>query len=282
MKEVTKRLFLAGFIIPLLIVIVFFLPYAHYLALLAAVIFFTYTGTREFLALSLKDSISQTETTIAAFGGFVFPVLFYLQINSYITTDAVEAVLIAVFSVILIANLVMYETGRNNGALKKIAVTIASVIYPGFFLAYTVKLTSLPHTSGLMVFFLLVVFINDSAAYASGLLFGRNSWKPFKVSPKKSIVGFTGGTLASIASGVLYILVNPEVIPAPLWTVAVLALIMSLTANIGDLIESVLKRSAGVKDSGSIMMGRGGVLDSIDSLLFTAPAYYFILSLILR
>lgn len=131
-----------------------------------------------------------------------------------------------------------------------------------------------------MVFFLLVVFINDSAAYASGMLWGRKSCKPFKVSPKKSIVGFIGGTIAAVASGVIFIAFNPDVIPVPLYIVAALAFILSLTANTGDLIESVLKRSAGVKDSGAIMMGRGGVLDSIDSLLFTAPAYYFILLLL--
>lgn len=280
MKEVTKRLFLAGIVIPLLIIIVFLLPYMHYLALLAAVIFFTYTGTLEFIRISLKEKISAKGAFLSALTGVIFPVLFYLQVNNYISIVIMEIILAASASLILIINLILFEINEDSIALKRLTVQIASIIYPGYFLGYTVKFTSLPHSSGLMVFFLLVVFINDSAAYASGMLWGRKSCKPFKVSPKKSIVGFIGGTIAAVASGVIFIAFNPDVIPVPLYIVAALAFILSLTANTGDLIESVLKRSAGVKDSGAIMMGRGGVLDSIDSLLFTAPAYYFILLLL--
>ncbi len=277
MKEVTKRILLAVLVIPILIVIIFFLPGMHNIALLGVLVLFTFIGTWEFVTITLKDDISRTGAVFSAFSGFIFPVLFYLQINNWITTLGIEIALSTVFSIILILNLIRYEKKEDTTTLKRLAVQISSVIYPGFFLGYLIKVTSLPHSSGLILLFLLVIFINDSAAYTFGMLFGRKSWKPFKVSPKKSIVGFIGGTVTAVVSGMVFIILFPEVLSTSLAGAALLSLILSVTANIGDLIESVLKRSAGVKDSGAIMMGRGGVLDSIDSLLFSAPMYYFML-----
>ena len=277
MKEVTKRIFLAVLVRPVLLIIIFFLPFMHYAAFLATVLFFTYTGTKEFISISLKDKISGKGAVLSALTGIVFPVLFYLQANNWITSTGMEIAVIAVFSIILSVNLVLYELKEDSSTLKRLAVQISSVIYPGLFLGYILKLITLPHNSGLVILFLLVIFINDSAAYMFGMLFGRKSWKPFRVSPKKSIVGFIGGTVTSVAAGTAYIALFPDILPHPFYTVALISFVLSVSANIGDLIESVLKRSAGVKDSGSIMLGRGGVLDSIDSLLFSAPVYYFIL-----
>lgn len=277
MKEVTKRILLAVLVIPILIVIIFFLPCMHNIALLGVLVLFTFIGTWEFVTITLKDNISRIGTVFSAFSGFIFPVLFYLQVNNWITTLGIEIALSTVFSIILVLNLIQYEKKEDTTTLKRLAVQISSVIYPGFFLGYLIKVTSLPHSSGLILLFLLVIFINDSAAYTFGMLFGRKSWKPFKVSPKKSIVGFIGGTVTAVVSGMVFIILFPEVLSTSLAGAALLSLILSVTANIGDLIESVLKRSAGVKDSGAIMMGRGGVLDSIDSLLFSAPMYYFML-----
>ena len=280
MNEVTKRILLAILVIPVLLIIIFFLPFMHYAAFLVTVLFFTYTGAREFISISLKEDISRTGAALSALAGIVFPVLFYLQANNWITATGMEIALISVFSVLLTVNLARYELKEDSSTLKRLIVQLSSVIYPGLFLGYILKLIILPHNSGLVILFLLVIFINDSAAYMFGMLFGRKSWKPFRVSPKKSIVGFVGGTVTSVAAGTVYIALFPDIIPHPLYTVALISFVLSVTANIGDLIESVLKRSAGVKDSGTIMLGRGGVLDSIDSLLFSAPVYYFILVLL--
>ncbi len=277
MKELTKRLLLAGFIVPFLIIVINFLPFAHYLALSLVIMFFAYTGTKEFLLLSINRNRKGIKPYLAALPGLTFPVLFYLENGGYIKRIHLDIFFIFIVSIILILVLINYERKENTQALKEITAQITSLVYPGLFLAYTIKLISLPHSTGIFIFFLLVIFINDSAAYGFGLLFGRNSWKPFKVSPKKSLVGFIGGTLSAIAAGVIFSFLRPEVIPGSLWNTAVTAFILSLTADIGDLIESVIKRSAQVKDSGSLMLGRGGVLDSIDSLLFSAPVFYFIL-----
>ncbi len=139
MKEVTKRIVLAVVVIPVLIIIIFFLPFMHYIALLVVLLLFTFIGTREFVSITLKDDISRTGSFLSAFGGLIFPVLFYLQVNNLITTLGMEISLAVAFSLILILNLIRYERKEDTAALKRITVQISSVIYPGFFLGSLIK-----------------------------------------------------------------------------------------------------------------------------------------------
>jgi phosphatidate cytidylyltransferase len=93
------------------------------------------------------------------------------------------------------------------------------------------------------------------------------------------MAGFAGGIFASlfvtILSGILY----PQIFSGPLYIMVLLGLTAGCTTILGDLVESGIKRSSGVKDSGSVIMGRGGLLDSIDSLLLTAPVFYYFMKL---
>jgi phosphatidate cytidylyltransferase len=115
-----------------------------------------------------------------------------------------------------------------------------------------------------------VIVISDSAQYYTGRTLGRRSLAP-TISPKKTVEGAIGGvvcgTLAMAAGG-------HWVFRSPLWTLAMLGAVISLLGIVGDLFESLLKRSAGVKDSSHLIPGHGGVLDRIDSWLFAAPVYY--------
>ena len=134
-------------------------------------------------------------------------------------------------------------------------------------------------SSDLLLFFLLV-FGNDVFAFLFGMSLGKTNKGIIKVSPNKSVAGFLGGTLSTIALSVSFCLFYPGVkdlvsIPQAL----LLGLLTSASANIGDLIESAFKRAAKVKDSGNIIPGRGGLLDSIDSMLASAPVYWLLLVL---
>jgi phosphatidate cytidylyltransferase len=117
---------------------------------------------------------------------------------------------------------------------------------------------------------LTVIVVSDSAQYYTGRAFGRRPLAP-SISPKKTVEGAVGGmvfgTLAMGAGG-------HWIFTSPLWMLALLGAAISLLGIVGDLFESLLKRSAGMKDSSNLIPGHGGVLDRIDSWLFAAPVYY--------
>jgi phosphatidate cytidylyltransferase len=117
----------------------------------------------------------------------------------------------------------------------------------------------------------MIVFANDSLAWLFGITLGKHRGL-FKVSPNKSLEGFIAGMAGSIIATLLGPVLFPF-IPARWALLVAMGLVCGITGVAGDLFESALKRSAGVKDSGRLIPGRGGFLDSFDSILFTAPTF---------
>jgi phosphatidate cytidylyltransferase len=133
----------------------------------------------------------------------------------------------------------------------------------------------------LLLMLFLLVFGNDTFAYIFGMWLGKSNRNIFTVSPNKSLAGFIGGIASSITIAVLWISFIPAM--ARMFNIIegiALGLVVSIISNIGDLIESALKRGANVKDSGTIIMGRGGIMDSIDSLLISAPFFLILIELL--
>ncbi|MBV9761527.1 MAG: phosphatidate cytidylyltransferase [Acidobacteriaceae bacterium] len=128
----------------------------------------------------------------------------------------------------------------------------------------------------LLFFALAINWIGDSAAYYAGRLFGRHRLAPI-VSPKKSWEGSAASVAASTLFGVLYL--GHFVPRLPWWQIALMAILGNIAGQFGDLTESAIKRGAGVKDSGNLLPGHGGVLDRMDSSLFALPVVYFLLNL---
>lgn len=123
---------------------------------------------------------------------------------------------------------------------------------------------------GIILAFFLLLWSNDTGAYLSGITFGRH--KLFeRISPKKTWEGFIGGLVLTVAVA-WFISTKLEVVSSTGWIV--IALIVSITGTYGDLVESMLKRSAGVKDSGNILPGHGGFLDRFDSVIISFPLVY--------
>lgn len=125
-----------------------------------------------------------------------------------------------------------------------------------------------------LVFLLVVTKMTDMGGYFVGKLFGKHKFVPY-ISPKKTWEGAVGGFLSSITASVLLFWFFTDY---PVYYGIVLGAILSCLAQFGDLAESLLKRDCGVKDS-SHLPGLGGMLDIVDSLVFTAPAIYFLLLL---
>ncbi len=166
---------------------------------------------------------------------------------------------------------------------KEYAYVLAGLLYIGLPLAlspFVVSTGEGGYSGLLMLAFFIIIWSSDVGAYCFGMLFGQKIW-PAKmcpeISPKKSWAGFFGGWLTVLAAA--YILLRTGMISFPLVHVLVMASLMHVTGVFGDLFESLWKRQFGVKDSGHIMPGHGGLLDRFDSALFAIPVGYVYLLL---
>jgi phosphatidate cytidylyltransferase len=167
--------------------------------------------------------------------------------------------------------LVFFVSSARQHAVAGFAFTLLGVVWVGGGLAYFVLVRDIPVDGRLLVFtILLTVFADDTAAFFVGRAIGRHKLAP-AISPGKSVEGFVGGTLAGVAVS-FFALYEQEVVTTG--ESLLLGLVIALAATLGDLFESAVKRDLGVKDSGSLLGGHGGVLDRVDSLLWAGPAAY--------
>ncbi|MDB6147734.1 MAG: hypothetical protein JWO45_1398, partial [Spartobacteria bacterium] len=132
------------------------------------------------------------------------------------------------------------------------------------------------------LYLIAVTKFSDMGAYLTGMAIGRHPLIPH-ISPKKTWEGFVGALAFALLASIGLFKLMPGHLSVLTWTHAVvLGLLLGFAAVIGDLAESIVKRSTGVKDSGGLLPGIGGALDLIDSLLFTAPLLFFYLRLVIR
>ncbi|WP_066635266.1 phosphatidate cytidylyltransferase [Desulfolucanica intricata] len=159
---------------------------------------------------------------------------------------------------------------------REAAVSFYGALYIGLII-YMYLLRELPDGIAWLIFTFVATWSCDTGAYFIGRAFGTHKFAP-KLSPKKTTEGAVGGVLGSLAAAYVFHLFYP----APLGKLLLLGVLVGVIAQVGDLVESVLKRQAGIKDSGKLIPGHGGVLDRFDSFLLTAPLvyYYVILTII--
>ena len=156
-------------------------------------------------------------------------------------------------------------------ALSEVCFNLLAVLYSVVLLSHLYLLRQLPRGIEWTFLTILLVWATDIGAYLIGRQFGRHLLAP-QVSPKKTIEGSLGGLLLGSAVAIVFW----YIVGGATWiTYIFLAFIISISAQIGDLFESALKRSAGVKDSGKLIPGHGGILDRFDSLIFALPLVYY-------
>lgn len=180
----------------------------------------------------------------------------------------------------LIARPVAQLYMRKAPALEGLACSLMGQIYVALPMAMMNVLYFDLATPHLLLAMFIMIWLNDTGAFVVGSAMGRHRLFP-RVSPKKSWEGFLGGMVFSVGSAFLFHEVFPGFFAgAGLWTLVGLGAVVSVFATWGDLVESLIKRTVGVKDSGNLIPGHGGILDRIDSLLLVIPAMvcYFILT----
>jgi len=276
LSNLMKRIILAALFVPALIIIINYLPWYNHLALNILSLFFAFIGGIEMAALHSARGV-QISRGLAGFAAALPPALIYLNHILSFPSWVVPAVIITAAVLISAREGLERHQEAVEFSLIRLSGTLSLLLYPGLFMAFIVSISFLPYPGPAMMTFLAMVFCNDSGAYFVGTRLGRNNKGIFPVSPNKSVAGLFGGWAGSLLAGLVCGLVFPGLIQGRWGALILLSTGVSILAVIGDLVESSLKRSAGVKDSGTLLHGRGGALDSLDSLMFAAPFFYFII-----
>jgi phosphatidate cytidylyltransferase len=186
-----------------------------------------------------------------------------------------------IFLILFVLGLCLRQlVSRNNATgLLAISTTLFGLMYVPWLLNFIQKINFFPGVEGrwYLLYFVLVTKFSDSGAYVVGSLIGRHKMIP-RVSPGKTWEGFAGAIVASTLASLLLTHFGRGHFYGMTWRhAALLGVILGVAAVVGDLIESLFKREAGVKDSGRYFPGIGGILDLLDSLLFNAPLMYLYL-----
>jgi len=208
-------------------------------------------------------SIVSIPGLLAVFGTFIMlmPNDWANNVEEFLSYNKLEllfitALLLLVYSVIV----------KNQFSFDDVAFVILSVMYVGIGFYYLIE----TRAAGIefIIFALLIVWVTDSGAYFTGRKFGKNKLWP-EISPNKTIEGFLGGIILAVIGAIIMQFIEPFDVS---WLVLILVVIVSsIMGQMGDLVESAIKRHYDVKDSGNILPGHGGILDRFDSLLFVLP-----------
>jgi len=250
-----KRVLTAAVAIPITLLITL---YSHELILALVIAGLAALALDEFLSLSEKKSIGRPGRWFlvpAALVTFSFAV----SSGGFYIVNAVTLTAISLLSVTIF-------TQPLETALGRVGMGLGGLVYCCLSLGF---LISMPRECIVMV--LAIIWTGDSAAYYGGRAFGRHLLAP-RVSPKKTVEGAIAGLIGSIAAGVI---VGTWYLGESWPGLVATSSVTGIAGPIGDLAESALKRSAGVKDSSSILPGHGGILDRLDSLFFAAPVFYW-------
>ncbi len=286
-SDLPARLLSAAILVPTIVYVVVLggLPY------LGVVILLILLGQREIYGL-IEEKGAHPLVGFGLAAGAALPIVMYVG-TEYHATVLMTATLLAVM-------VLQLGKAQITEALASMSGTFFGVFYVGWLLSHAVVLRDIHGAvvsrwggvvaaelqlypeAGIffMLFTLVVVVLTDAGAYFAGNAYGRRKLAP-RVSPGKTVEGGIGGLLAGLLGGVLakgvFDLFWPELSAALPWGVALLfAVLVSVAATMGDLIESLLKRDAKRKDAGALLPGMGGIMDRIDSGLLGIPVMYYL------
>jgi phosphatidate cytidylyltransferase len=262
-----RRIYTILVLAPLLYAVIRYLPP---LAFSGVVVLAGGLALFEFYRLCFSD---RGHSWLIGIGLTGFAVLIFGTHRPEIIVPTLLATLIGIISVPLLSRAPLEQSLRDG------AMTLFGILYLGLTLGALSMTRLLPQGEWLIFFLLLVTWASDTGAYYIGTLYGRHRLAP-TISPKKTVEGLVGGLIGAII--VAYAArwwFLPELSG---FDCLVLATLLTITGLWGDLTESAMKRSAGMKDSGGILPGHGGMLDRLDSLLFTAPVFYYYVTMVSR
>jgi phosphatidate cytidylyltransferase len=302
MNNFLSRLILTLVSVPLLMFFIFWPERNHIAIIIIFGFIVTFLGSYELASLINKKGIKLKSFLIPTvnISAFLFA---YFYANDLFGFQKLRGSWLILGTVFIAAFSFFNASDIFKKSLKlsfeKMSYAVFSIIYigvPSFLLPFIFNISFSPvnpspvfyniesHgtlTGSLLVLFMIVnIFGNDIFCYVFGMAFGRSNVIGLEASPKKSWAGYIGGFVSTLVLALIYFMIFEKalkLISMPLWFYIFIPAVAGFLVPIGDLVESVIKRSSQVKDSGSLILGRGGVLDSVDSILYFTPIYFFIL-----
>src|ERR1051325_10126742 len=255
---------------------------------LLAMIFLAVTGLVEFYGIVEKREMVCFKRW-GIIGGVLLMVGTFLQLTGKIGTQGSPARVNdfeTSFLILFVLGLCLCQffSRSNTAGILAISTTLFGLMYVPWLLNFIQKINFFPGVDGhyFLLYFVLITKFSDTGAYTVGSLIGKHKMIP-RISPGKTWEGFGGAILVSMLASVIFVHFLGHKMRGMNWKHAiVLGTILGLCAVVGDLVESLFKREAGVKDSGKWFPGIGGILDLLDSLLFNAPIMYLYLRHVLK
>ena len=248
------------------------------------VAFLALAGLVEFYGLAQKRGLACFKIS-GVIGGGLLMVGTFLHVTGHLGTANGSPARVNDFETSFLILFVLglcvrqFVSRSNTLGIQAISTTLFGLMYVPWLLNFIQKINFFPGVEGkyFLLYFILITKFSDMGAYIVGSLIGRHKMIP-RISPGKTWEGFGGAIVVSTGASLVFVHFLGDHMAGMNWVHAVvLGVILSSTAVIGDLIESLFKRECGAKDSGNILPGIGGILDLLDSLLFNAPIMYLYL-----
>jgi len=302
MSNFLSRLILTLVSIPLLIFLIFYPKDTHIFIILIIGFVVTFLGSYEMAALINKKNIELKRFFLPVINLFIF-ISAYIYANNLFNVYSFRQYWLIFFAVLVSSVSFIFARDIFKKDLKisfeKMSYTIFGIIYigvPSFLIPFIFNLDFTPNApapiffnvnsngtltgSLLALYMIVIIFSNDIFCYVFGMLFGKNNIIGLTASPKKSRAGYIGGFISTFIFSFIYYFLFERIfcfLSLHFLFYIIIPLAGGFLVPIGDLVESVIKRSSQVKDSGNLIMGRGGVLDSVDSILYFIPIYFVML-----
>jgi phosphatidate cytidylyltransferase len=265
---VKKKIGMAMVLVP---PVIFLIALGPPWVLFLMVLLTTFFGLREFYALSLPNSKGIERVVGIGLG------LALSAVVSYGNTAVVSPFLVLLL--LLLAILFLGIPQDLSSTISHMAMILFGILYIGFLLSYVSLIRNMVDGKKWVLFLVITVWSGDIFAFLSGSLLGRHKLYP-KISPNKTYEGLAGAIIGSIVVALAFaLLFMPKL---EMGFCLLLAIGLAVLGQLGDFTESMLKRSAQVKDSGSLIPGHGGMLDRLDSFLFSAPFLHYCLLYFLK
>lgn len=285
MNNFVTRVVFVGVTLPVLFAIAIFLPHYNHASIAVLALVFSVGSALELRRMVEPAGGKYRDAFAVVFAALPSIVVFFTRLSMQgagLASSWLSPLALVCLCLFMVAAFPIAFPRKPESVKQAIAITGANalyIFYPGALSTAIIVILGAQNGPGLMlIWFALIVFGNDSLAWLAGVTLGKHRGI-FTVSPNKSLEGLIAGMSGSIGFSYAGAFLFPSIVPRNWLALGVIGVVCGVAVVTGDLFESAIKRAGSVKDSGTIVPGRGGMLDSYDSLLFAAPVFAGMLGL---